>query len=96
LRERKEDISEFVEFFIEKSNKTFNRSVLGVNEATMELFLNYKWHGNIRELENVIKRAVLLSKSEYIIDTDLPDEIRLAEIHEVSHPCSAQKQSKPG
>jgi two-component system response regulator HydG len=87
LRERKEDISEFVEFFIEKSNKTFNRSVLGVNEATMELFLNYKWHGNIRELENVIKRAVLLSKSEYIIDTDLPDEIRLAEIHEVHTPA---------
>ena len=81
LRQRKEDIMEFTNFFIKKANKSFNKSITGVDEQVNELFQNYHWHGNIRELQNVINRAVLLSQTDLIKSEVLPDEIKFGNFH---------------
>ncbi len=78
LRERKNDIPLFVNFFLEKANKELNRNVSKVPENLMETFLNYSWPGNIREIKNVIKRAVLLSKANELDKNALPEEIIFA------------------
>ncbi len=77
LRHRGDDIMEFTEFFIAKANKIFNKHVLGIDESVKELFWKYNWWGNIRELQNIINRSVLLSTTDYITPEVLPDEIRL-------------------
>ena len=77
LRERREDITEFVDFFIAKANKDFNKKVIGISDEVMELFSRYQWFGNLRELQNVINRSVLLSTSSWITPEVLPDEIRM-------------------
>jgi two-component system response regulator HydG len=76
LRERDEDILEFASFFIDKANKAFSKSVEGIEEDAKKLIFRYNWYGNIRELQNVINRAVLLSKTDFIRPDVLPDEIR--------------------
>ncbi len=75
LRERKEDIMEFTRSFIRNANKEFNKNVEGIDDTVHEIFMNYAWYGNIRELENVVKRGVLLSTSPLITADLLPEEI---------------------
>jgi two-component system response regulator HydG len=84
LRHRGDDIFEFTEFFIAKANKTFNKQILGIEESVKELFEKYNWFGNIRELQNIINRSVLLSVNNYITPEVLPDEIRLNNLFEGS------------
>jgi two-component system response regulator HydG len=55
LRERKEDILLFAEKFIENSNREFGKEIKGISDDAKAILVNYPWHGNIRELENVIK-----------------------------------------
>jgi two-component system, NtrC family, response regulator HydG len=76
LRHRKEDIMAFVLHFIRQANRDFNKNVIKIDDTTRELLENYHWHGNIREMQNVIKRVVLLSNAEVITPDLLPDEIR--------------------
>ena len=80
LRERKNDIQLFVNFFMEKANKELNRNISIVPENLMETFLSYSWPGNIREIKNVIKRAVLLSKGNELDKNVLPEEIIFATV----------------
>ena len=75
LRERREDIPLLVQHFIEKSNATLKKKILGVSEGALKLFLNYSWPGNFRELENVIERAMNLSQQEVILPEDLPGSL---------------------
>jgi two-component system response regulator HydG len=82
LRHRGDDIFEFTDFFVAKANKTFNKQVLGIDESVKELFGKYNWFGNIRELQNIINRSVLLSTGDYITPEVLPDEIRLNNLFE--------------
>lgn len=70
LRERVEDIKPLIEYFITKYNISFNRNVLGITKEAYEELIQYNFSGNIRELENIIQRAVLLSNDEYI-ESDL-------------------------
>ncbi len=79
LRERKKDIRIFVSHFLEKANKELERSVEIIPDKVMDSFLNYHWPGNIREVKNVIKRAVLLNKDEVLSLDTLPQEITLAD-----------------
>ncbi|PIS27728.1 MAG: Fis family transcriptional regulator [Candidatus Marinimicrobia bacterium CG08_land_8_20_14_0_20_45_22] len=72
LSERKEDIPVLVEHFVHKYNQELKRKVLGVDNQTMKILMNYKWKGEVRELENMIERAVLLCETEYISSKDLP------------------------
>lgn len=62
LRERKEDISFFAKKFVEEASIELNKPVNEINKDAMDWLLNYKWPGNIRELKNVLRRAVLLAE----------------------------------
>lgn len=75
LRNRKDDIPLFASFFLEKSNKELNKTILGFEAQVMDLFLRYSWPGNLREFRNVIRRAVLLAKSDLITLAGLPPEM---------------------
>ncbi|MBD3224454.1 MAG: response regulator [Caldithrix sp.] len=72
LNERREDIPLLVEHFIKKYNAELNRKVINADNETMRLLMNYPWKGGIRELENVIERALILTENEYITKNDLP------------------------
>ena len=75
LRERKEDIPLLTSYFIEKFSKEYNRRIKGVSPNAMKILLEYDYPGNIRELENIIERAVIVCSGNYIEDYDLPTEI---------------------
>jgi two-component system, NtrC family, response regulator HydG len=75
LRNRKEDIRLFVKFFLDKANKELDKNVDSISDGLMDTLLNYPWPGNIREIKNVIKRAVLLSKGNELDRNALPHEI---------------------
>lgn len=78
LRERGNDFKEFLDFFREQANDELGKEVKGFSPAVMELFKSYEWPGNLRELRNVAKRAVLLTTSD-IADIDaLPIEMTSA------------------
>lgn len=72
LSERREDIPLLVNHFINKYNRELKRKVMGVDNETMKVLMNYNWKGEVRELENVIERAVLLCESDYVSLIDLP------------------------
>jgi two-component system, NtrC family, response regulator HydG len=75
LRNRKEDIPLFANFFLEKSNNELGKKVEGFNKEVMDIFLKYSWPGNLREFRNVVRRAVLLTRSNLISESSLPLEI---------------------
>jgi two-component system, NtrC family, response regulator HydG len=75
LRDRKGDIPPFVMHFLTLANQELNRNVNQIPDSLMEILINYSWPGNIREVKNVIKRAVLLSKGEQLDKNALPKEI---------------------
>jgi DNA-binding NtrC family response regulator len=79
LRERREDIALLVQHFMQKFNARLKKSVRGVEPETEQLLIGYPWPGNIRELENVIERAVLFCDRELISVADLPPEVRSTE-----------------
>jgi len=66
LRERKEDIPELVNHFLKKYNKKAKKNILEVSQKVLRVLMNYDWPGNIRELENTIERAIVLSKGDRI------------------------------
>ena len=70
LRERKEDIPLFVVHFLEKYRALYNKNVLGISDRGMEMLSNYEWPGNIRELENVVARAVILADINGVISME--------------------------
>jgi two-component system response regulator HydG len=75
LREREEDLELFVTHFIQLANKELGKAVKSVTDEVMDIFKNYDWPGNLRELKNVIKRMVLLSKMTIAGEDALPDEM---------------------
>jgi DNA-binding NtrC family response regulator len=75
LRERKEDIRGFIQYFIQSFSKKFEKTVVGIDTKALETLERYSWPGNIRELENVISRAVVIASSGIIFEDDLPSEI---------------------
>jgi transcriptional regulator with PAS, ATPase and Fis domain len=75
LRERKEDIPILVQHFIDKFNQELKKSISGISEDGLRFLLNYPWPGNIRELENVIQRAITLSRHKVIHPEDLPNTL---------------------
>lgn len=91
LRDRKNDIMTFAEHFLSLSNKALKKEVKGFSDEVVNHFLNYQWYGNLRELNNVVKRAVLLTSGDFVKPSALPDEI----IHPRRTPSqSASDESK--
>lgn len=78
LRERREDIDEFIRYFIQKSNQELQKQVRGVDPEVRKIFMQYHWPGNIRELKNIIKRAVLLTQGDLITRMELPEDMELS------------------
>ncbi|MCX6583259.1 MAG: sigma-54 dependent transcriptional regulator [Candidatus Aminicenantes bacterium] len=75
LRERRDDIPLLLEFFLKIFNEKFNRDIEGFEKDALELFNSYPWPGNIRELENVVERAVALEKGKFITTKSLSSEL---------------------
>jgi len=78
LREKKEDILPLAEYFIEKFNKKLDREIKHIDPKVQEIFVRYGWPGNIRELENLIERLVLMAGEDTIVLEDIPAELKLA------------------
>ena len=76
LKERAEDIPLLVAHFIKKYNEKLKKEIKGLGPGVMDCLMAYEWPGNIRELENVIERAVTLSDGEYIKEDALPQSVR--------------------
>jgi len=81
LRERKSDIPHLVSHFMAKFNARLKKSVEGIEPDALDRLTAYSWPGNIRELENVIERAVLFADGARIRCEDLPEEIRVGRAH---------------
>jgi DNA-binding NtrC family response regulator len=67
LRERRDEIPSLTDFFIVKYSHRYNRPVRPLSDALRQQFLNYEWPGNIRELENMIKRFVILQDEQMVV-----------------------------
>jgi DNA-binding NtrC family response regulator len=76
LRERREDIDVLARHFVEKYSIENSKKVTGITDEAMEILLNYQWPGNIRELRNVIERAVVLTNGEKIGSDELPERLK--------------------
>ncbi|MEO7044345.1 MAG: sigma 54-interacting response regulator [Ferruginibacter sp.] len=76
LRERKEDIPLLTDYFINHFNRKAGKKITGVSSKVNQLLLNYTWPGNIRELQHLIERSVLMSKGNIIEEISIPDIFR--------------------
>jgi two-component system, NtrC family, response regulator PilR len=78
LRERGSDVKTLAEFFMRKYSQASGIVVDGIAKPALKLLMNYTWPGNVRQLESVIERSVLMAESNYIEVADLPAEITAA------------------
>jgi DNA-binding NtrC family response regulator len=72
LRQRRQDIPLLAQHFLDKYTRKMNKNVTGINNAAMRAMLNHEWRGNVRELENVIERAVIFAEGRDVELQDLP------------------------
>ncbi len=79
LRERREDIPDLVNHFVERSTHQFGIPALSVGSAAMKMLQDYHWPGNIRELQNVAERSVLMVDGTVLKPNHLPPEIQMVE-----------------
>lgn len=91
LRERGNDLLEFIDFFRTAANQELDRTVTHFDDRVMELFRTYDWPGNLRELRNVVKRAVLLTTTSVATMDALPDEM----IQAASQPAASRPATGP-
>jgi two-component system NtrC family response regulator len=76
LKERKEDIPLLIDYFLKKYSKENQKSISDISKEARALLLRYSYPGNVRELENLIERAVVLSRGEVITTQDLPFHLK--------------------
>jgi len=74
LKDREEDLMVFADYFLEKANQQLNKDVIGFSPEVVAIFQKYNWPGNLRELQNCVKRATLLTRGDYIESEVLPAE----------------------
>lgn len=75
LRDRKDDIPQLTEFYIKKISGELHKKITGISPKALKTLMRYGWPGNIRELENVLKRSITLIDGECIEISDLPDYV---------------------
>jgi two-component system, NtrC family, response regulator AtoC len=73
LRERTGDIPVLVDYLLAKINIDLHKRIAGVSDEMMEIFIKYRWPGNIRELENLLVRAAVVSKGQILVRGDFPE-----------------------
>ncbi|MEL6278004.1 MAG: sigma-54 dependent transcriptional regulator [Pseudomonadota bacterium] len=89
LRERREDIPDLIEHFIEKFSAEEGRNIRGIEESALALLCEYNWPGNVRQLENTVYRAVVLSDRELLTLHDFPQLVAsVGRSDEVEPPAS--------
>jgi two-component system response regulator PilR (NtrC family) len=93
LRERREDIGLVAEHFLAKYAEQMGKAITGISHQAMELLVQHDWPGNIRELENVIERAVALEASPTILPDSLPASVRGDAPRAVQAPVEALPES---
>ena len=76
LRERREDIPQLIDYFLDRYNKENNRNLKYISRDILNMLLRYSWPGNVRELENAIERGVVMSQDENFTEDLLPLSIR--------------------
>jgi len=74
LKDRDEDLMVFADYFLEKANQQLNKDIIGFSPEVVTIFQNYNWPGNLRELQNCVKRATLLTQGDFIKSDVLPVE----------------------
>jgi DNA-binding NtrC family response regulator len=72
IKEREEDIPVLADHFLNKYRKEMNKNIKGIDSEAMRALIGYDWKGEVRELENVIERAVIFAKEDFITLKDLP------------------------
>lgn len=82
LRERKDDIEMLARHFTDKFSSEHKKNIKGIDKQALSMLLEYSWPGNIRELGNVMERAVVLTEGDYITPENLPDKLKKAK-HEI-------------
>ena len=85
LRERREDLMLFANFFLDQANEDLEKQVVGFSDEAADAFKNYSWPGNLRELKNMVKRAVLLTQGDIIPLKVLPHEMSIAKSSDDSY-----------
>ena len=74
LRERKEDIKLFIKYYVDYFAQVYSRNIIGIDRRVEDIFLNYSWEGNVRELRNVIEAMVVSDQDKHVMGYDeLPD-----------------------
>jgi two-component system response regulator AtoC len=76
LRERREDIPILLDHFLARNNARFNTQIRGIDAEARRLLLEYAWPGNVREMENTIERAMVLTERDSLSADDLPERVR--------------------
>ncbi|MDR7868319.1 MAG: sigma 54-interacting transcriptional regulator [Sporomusaceae bacterium] len=76
LRERGRDVLVLAEYFVNKFAERFNKKILGLSAEVENIFLNYGWGGNVRELQNAIEYAINMEKGDYITVDNLPFQFK--------------------
>ena len=79
LRDRREDIPLLIDYFVSRNNTRLRSHIVGVDSEARRLLFEYGWPGHVRELENTVERAMVLSEGDQIVVTDLPERIREAQ-----------------
>lgn len=92
IRERKTDIRVFAQHFLKSANRELNKQVQGFDNQVVDKMKDYYWHGNLRELHNVVKRAVLLTQGDLVTLEALPEEIKSPRYFEDSTTDTAVKE----
>ena len=92
LSERIEDLPQFADFFLEQANSEMGKSIKGFSPEVLDVFSHYSWPGNIRELRNVIRRAVLVEQGSIVGTKSLPAEIVSSKLRRQSELTSNQQQ----
>ena len=85
LRDRRDDIPLLAQHFIDNCNREFHKNTRMVSPEAMECLVRHPWHGNIRELKNVIERVMILEDKDVIELEDLPEGLRCGREGDVSH-----------
>ena len=92
LAERKDDIPLLVKHFINKYNGELKRRIIGIDNDAMKNLVNYHWKGEVRELENIVERAVLLCDGDMITTEDLPK--RAQDVVSTDYPDNLKEASR--
>jgi DNA-binding NtrC family response regulator len=80
LRERKDDIEPLSMYFLQKHLSSYNKKIKGFTKEAIDILVNYSFPGNVRELENIVERAIILEKSSLITPESLPESLRMFHI----------------